>query len=269
MASGIDLAYSLAAEHAGPEVSSRVIVCSDGDANVGPASHQEILALIGRHRRAGITLGTVGFGTGNYRDTMMEQLANRGNGSYAYVDGPAEARRLFVDELTPSLELIARDTKAQVVFDPARVARYRLIGYENRAIADDQFRDDHVDAGEVGAGHTVTALYELELVPGSRGPLGEVYLRWRDPRAATAEQAPAHEQRHRLTAEPAASFAAAPQRMRLVASAEFAEILRGSPHVRPDLRRLAELTAASLSPHHDDREHDLLTLLERAAYLRS
>src|SRR5690606_6503265 len=111
MGSGIELAYRLAAEQAGPGVNTRVFVCSDGDANVGPTSHEEILALIERHRARGVTLGALGFGVGNYKDTLMEQLANRGDGSYAYVDTIAEAQRLFGEELVQNLEVLARDVK--------------------------------------------------------------------------------------------------------------------------------------------------------------
>lgn len=268
MGSGIQLAYELAAREARPGVSSRVIVCSDGDANVGPTSHEQLLALIAAQRARGITLGTVGFGMGNYRDTLMERLADEGDGSYAYVDSLLEARRLFGEDLTQSLELLARDVKVQVAFDPARVRSYRLLGYENRAIHDEDFRVDRVDAGEVGAGHTVTALYELELVPASAGPPGEVRLRWKDPEEGP--QGPAVERAYPLTPRVAPSFAAASQRFRFTACVgELAEVLRGSPWAATPLERLVVRIEESLDPRGDDREHDLLALAQRAAAIQA
>ena len=267
MGSGIQLAYQLASAQAGPEVNTRVLVCSDGDANVGPRSHHQILDLIAGYQQRGITLGTVGFGMGNYKDTMMEQLANKGNGSYAYIDGIEEARRLFVEELIANLEVIARDVKLQVVFDPARVRRYRLIGYENRAIADRDFRDDAVDAGEVGAGHRVTALYELELVPGGEGVLGAVHLRYKPGARRGAADERAREESYALARE-ARPFAAASQRFRFTACVgELAEVLRKSHHVQTRLPELVALIERSLDHRHDDREHDLLDLAQRAAFL--
>ncbi len=268
MGSGIELAYRLAAAQAGPGVNTRVFVCSDGDANVGPTSHEEILALIEQHRARGVTLGTLGFGVGNYKDTLMEQLADRGDGSYAYVDTIEEAQRLFGEELVQNLEVLARDVKLQVAFYPRRVASYRLLGYENRAIHDDDFRDDRVDAGEVGAGHTVTALYELELVPGSSGPLGEVGLRYKPGPRPLEGPDPAHEETFSLTAAVAPTFEAASQRFRLTAcAAELAEVLRKSPYTRTRLADLPRWVEASLDPRGDDREHDLLDLTRRAAAL--
>ena len=129
----------------------------------------------------GITLTTVGFGMGNFNDVLMEQLADNGDGNYAYVDNLDEAQRLFVDNLTSTLQVIALDAKVQVDFNPDMVARYRLIGYENRAVADQDFRNDTVDAGEIGAGHTVTALYAVQLRPGAQGRIATVQLRWEDP----------------------------------------------------------------------------------------
>ena len=129
----------------------------------------------------GIYLTTVGFGMGNFNDVLMEQLADNGNGNYAYVDTLDEARKLFVDDLTSTLQVIAHDAKVQVDFNPEVVARYRLIGYENRAVADQDFRNDYVDAGEIGAGHTATALYAVQFNPGAQGRIATVQLRWEDP----------------------------------------------------------------------------------------
>ena len=253
MASGIELAYGLAARGARPGVSTRVFVCSDGDANVGPTSHEEILRSIAAQRAQGITLGTIGFGMGNYKDELMEQLADRGDGSYAYVDSLEEARRLFEEELVSNLEVIARDVKLQVAFDPARVRRYRLVGYENRAILDEDFRRDAVDAGEVGAGHSVTAIYELELVPESRGALGEVRLRYKPGQGGPRATEEAVERRAALSAA-AGPFQSASQRFRFTACvAEFAEVLRRSPSAETPLAELCPRVEAALDPRHDAR----------------
>jgi Ca-activated chloride channel family protein len=124
---------------------------------------------------------TIGFGMDNYNDTLMEQLADNGNGFYAYVDDMREAKRLFIDNLTSTLQTIAFDAKVQVDFNPEVVMRYRLVGFENRAVADEDFRDNSVDAGEIGAGHSVTALYEVKLYPEAYGRIATVFLRWEDP----------------------------------------------------------------------------------------
>ncbi|MGD9100183.1 MAG: von Willebrand factor type A domain-containing protein, partial [Anaerolineae bacterium] len=166
---GLVLGYRMAAQHYKPGAINRVILCSDGVANVGNTGPDSILKQIRDHAAQGITLSTVGFGMGNYNDVLMEQLADDGNGNYAYVDTLTEARRVFVHNLTSMLQVIAQDTKVQVQFDPQVVSRYRLLGYENRDIANEDFRDDEVDAGEVGVGHSVTALYELKFHPDAQG----------------------------------------------------------------------------------------------------
>src|SRR4030095_15107399 len=134
-----------------PGAINRVILCSDGVANVGATGPDAILETIRRYAGQDITLTPVGFGMGNFNDVLMEQLADNGDGSYAYVDSLEEAQKLFVDDLTSTLQVIALDAKVQVDFNPDTVARYRLIGYENRAVADENFRNDSVDAGEIGA----------------------------------------------------------------------------------------------------------------------
>jgi Ca-activated chloride channel family protein len=141
---------------------NRVILCSDGVANVGRTGPEAILEVIRDYTEQGITLSTVGVGMGNYNDVLLEQLADKGNGNYAYVDTIEEAKRIFVENLTSTLQVIAKDAKIQVDFNPEVVSRYRLLGYENRDVADQDFRNDDVDAGEVGAGHSVTALYEVK-----------------------------------------------------------------------------------------------------------
>lgn len=179
-AAGLRLGYRLAADYRRLNSTSRVLLLSDGVANVGNTTANSILAEVAQHAAAGVELTTVGVGMGNYNDVLLEQLANRGDGRYAYVDDRAEARRIFVETLSGTLTTIASEAKVQVVFDPEVVTRYRLIGYENRAVADRSFRDDRVDAGEVGAGHTVVALYEVELAARApAAPWATLHLRYR------------------------------------------------------------------------------------------
>ena len=161
---GITQAYQLAKKHFIPNGINRVILATDGDFNVGVTDFDDLIALIEKEKDHGIGLTTLGFGLGNYNDQLMEQLADKGNGNYAYIDTLNEARKVLVDELSSTLFTIAKDVKVQVEFNPALVSEYRLIGYENRALAREYFNNDKVDAGEIGAGHTVTALYELRYV---------------------------------------------------------------------------------------------------------
>ncbi len=171
---GIQLAYEIARRSHLPEGNNRVILATDGDFNVGVSSEGELVRLVEEKRRQGTALTVLGFGTGNLKDSRMEQLADKGDGNYAYIDNLLEARKVFVSELTSTLFTIAKDVKIQVEFNPARVRAYRLIGYENRLLATEDFNDDTKDAGELGSGHTVTALYEI--VPaGSRSgvPIAE------------------------------------------------------------------------------------------------
>ena len=177
---GLVLAYEMAARQVKPGRITQVILLSDGVGNVGETGADGILRKIRDYVDQGVTLTTVGVGMGNYNDILMERLANDGDGAYYYVDTLSEARRIFVDELTSTIQVIARDAKVQVDFNPEVVSRYRLLGYENRRVDDQDFRNDTVDAGEIGAGHSVTALYELKLHDNPRGPLGTVYLRYQD-----------------------------------------------------------------------------------------
>ena len=160
-AEGLRLAYRTAREHFDAGATNRVILATDGDFNVGVSSDAEMQRLVEQERQSGVMLSVLGFGTGNLQDSKMETLADHGNGNYAYIDGIREAERVFVREFGGTLFAIAKDVKLQVEFNPARVAGYRLIGYENRTLANEDFRDDAKDAGELGAGHTVTALYEI------------------------------------------------------------------------------------------------------------
>ena len=247
---GLKVAYKLAVEEVEPGRITRVMVLSDGVGNVGNTGPDSILNQVRDYVEQGVTLTTVGFGMGNYNDVLMEQLANDGDGAYYYVDTLSEARRIFVDDLTGTLQYIAKDAKVQVDFNPDTVSRYRLLGYENRDVADEDFRDDTVDAGEIGAGHSVTSLYELKLREGADGALGTVYLRYED--ANLDEVTEISQDLH--ISDLAFSFEEASARFQLAAVvAEFAEVLRGSYWAREgtlqavadEARRLQQLMPAA------------------------
>ena len=158
---GIALAYAQARSHLIQGGINRVIMCTDGDFNVGITDRKDLEKLIKDNTKDGITLTTLGFGEGNYQEPTMEHLADIGNGNYAYIDNASEARKVLDDELSATLFTVAKDVKIQVEFNPKYVSQYRLIGYENRALAEEDFNNDAVDAGDMGAGHQVTALYEI------------------------------------------------------------------------------------------------------------
>lgn len=262
---GLRLGYRVARDALRPGALNRVVLASDGVANVGTTDADGILSAIREDAAAGIQLVSVGVGMGNYNDVLMERLANEGDGFYAYVDDRREAERLFVHDLTATLQTVALDTKVQVEMHPDAVERYRLIGFENRDVADERFRDDTVDAGAVGAGHTVTALYEVALAPDPVGPLATVRLRWTDPatREAVEVEQPVE------TAVVAGEFTEADPHLRLGSvAAAFGEVLRDSIWARHyGLRDVAEhaRAVASAIDHPDARE--LVDLVEQAAAL--
>jgi secreted protein with Ig-like and vWFA domain len=165
---GIKLAYEQAASGFIKGGVNRVILCTDGDFNVGISDPKELEGFITEKARSGVFLSVLGFGTGNLKDRTMETLANKGNGNYAYIDSVSEARKVLVEQMQGTLVTIAKDVKIQVEFNPALIREYRLIGYENRLLAKEDFNDDTKDAGEIGAGHSITALYEL--VPANLPP---------------------------------------------------------------------------------------------------
>jgi Ca-activated chloride channel family protein len=261
MSSGIQLAYQQAMKTVDEQSISRVLILSDGDANVGKTSHEEILKLIRGYVKEGVTVTTLGFGLGNYKDELMEQFANQGNGNHFYVDSLMAARRIFQEQLGGTLEVIAQDVKLQVEFDPAQVSRYRLVGYENRAIADIQFRDDKVDAGELGSGHTVTALYELELKPGAGEHLATVRVRAKPPRGEKAT-----EREFPFTARSLSpTFAQASGDLRFATAVMgAAELFRRSPHAqRWSFEQVQKIAREATPPGNAERE-EFLHLLEKA-----
>lgn len=270
MASGLELAYRQAEKMLAPGRITRVIVCSDGDANIGASAPDEMLKRIASAVSEGVTLSTIGFGDGNYKDATMEQIANRGNGNYFYVDDRAQARRVFGRDLTKMLQDVAQDVKIQVAFDPRAVAKYRLIGYENRDLADEDFRNDRVDAGEIGAGHQVTALYAVELQRGavsSRARLGTVFVRAKRPRGLAAKEA-ALEVPVSLIDRP---YEAAEADLQFaIAVMGAAEILRHSPHAaRWTLDQMASLARATFDGDAEEEldRREFVGLIERAARL--
>ncbi len=265
MNSGIQLAYDLADQRYRQGTVNRVIVCSDGDANVGQTNTDAMSDGIKGYAQKGITLTTLGFGNGNFQDSRMEQLANKGDGNYYYIDSNREARRVLVDRLTSTLEVIAKDVKIQVDWNPEAVHAYRLVGYENRDVADRDFRNDKVDAGEIGAGHQVTALYEVALT-GHEGELATVRVRAKAP----GPDAPAAERSWTLSSSAIRpDFGETSRQYRIAASAGyFAEILRNSPHIKEiSLSQVAELARSAQRVEYAE-DAELVELIETAARLR-
>jgi Ca-activated chloride channel family protein len=158
---GIQLAYKIAKENFIRDGNNRIILATDGDFNVGISSDDELVSLIEKERKSGVFLSVLGYGMGNYKDNKMQQLADKGNGNHSYIDNINEAKKVLVSEFGSTLFTIAKDVKIQIEFNPAKVEAYRLLGYENRALTSEDFNDDQKDAGELGSGHTVTALYEI------------------------------------------------------------------------------------------------------------
>jgi Ca-activated chloride channel family protein len=266
---GLKMGYEQALAALTRGAHNRVVLLSDGVANIGQTDQDRINSDVARHRQSGIYLNTVGVGMDNHNDVFLEQLADKGDGICNYVDDEQEARRALVDNFTGAFEPIARDVKVQVEFDPAQVDSYRLLGYENRAVADQDFRNEAVDAGEVGAGHHVIALYELIRVGSSGdGPLATVRLRWKAPHAqgvATQGGDEATEIAQPVSAGQAAgSFAATSAGYRRsVLVAQFAEFLRRSFHARNDsLERLIDETKRLVKETKDAETAEFLALVE-------
>jgi len=263
MEEGMRLAYATARAGFVPGGENRVLILSDGAANLGSGSAQEILAKVAESRKQGIYCSVFGFGFGTYDDSLLETLANKGDGTYVFIDGEDEAKRVLVDDLAATLNVIGSDVKIQVEFNPARVLRFRQLGYENRKLKHEQFRDDTVDAGEVGSGQSVTALYEVELKPADDEPLGVVRLRYRNAASGLIEEI----ERGISPSIVRARFEEADSRFRLAAcAAEFAELLRNSPYAAgssyADVARV--LHPIQLELNLDTSVVGLLDLVQRA-----
>ncbi len=262
---GLRMGYEAALAGLNPNATNRVVFLSDGVANVGQTDQDRISESVKLAREKGIYLNTVGVGMNNHNDTLLEQLADKGDGMCNYIDTPEEAKRALVDNFTGAFQPIARDVKIQVEFDPAQVYRYRLLGYENRAIADKDFRNDAIDAGEIGAGHQVTALYEIERSnQASEKPLATVRLRWKQPRSAGSasegDSEKATETERSVLASQATSFeGAGVGYRRSVIVAQFAELLRRSTHARGD--SLDELIAEAQKIEREANDADFSELV--------
>ncbi|GAB2868790.1 vWA domain-containing protein [Nocardioides pacificus] len=266
LVAGLELGYEQARESFREEATNVVLLASDGVANVGVTGPDAITERIAEESADGIHLVTVGFGMGNYNDHLMEQLADRGDGFYGYVDDFEEAERLFVDELTTTLVPVAEDAKAQVSFDPERVSSYRLIGYDNRALADEEFVDPGVDAGELGSGHHATALYEVRLADGVADgeSIGEAQLRWRSPDGSAAGGGGGQQQASidLVAADPQSP--PSPAWSLVAATADLAQVMKGAAPVADrgitidDLRGRIDPLVADEVPGAEE----LLALLE-------
>jgi Ca-activated chloride channel family protein len=267
LGAGVRAGYTAALDGLRDGATNRVVLMSDALANTGETDADALLEEV-EHARAdhGITLFGVGVGS-EYGDALMERLTNRGDGHTVYVSSPEEAERVFSEELPRNVDLVARDAKAQVEFDPATVAEHRLIGYENRRIADEDFRDDQVDGGEVGPGHTVTALYAVRLVGGASGHLATATVRWQDP-----ETRDAHEESRSLeTGELRRSLREGPVRFQVTAvAAHFAAALRedGFGPATPALSGLAEHADALARRTEDPQVRELAEAIHQAVALR-
>ncbi len=263
---GLRLGYDQADEMFDRDGQNRVILLSDGVANVGATGPESILDRINEETRRGIDLVTIGVGISNYNDHLLEQLADQGNGFYAYVDTRDEAKRLFREGLTSTLETIARDVKIQVEFDPDLVYEYRLLGFENRDIADRDFRDDSVDAGEIGAGHSVVALYEVELdreaYESRSAAFATVTLRWEDSDSGRVSEISGEIFGDSL----ASSFERTEPEFQLAATvAAYAEVLRGSRYLRDvSLGDIVEVARELPFRQLDDDAEEFLELVKDA-----
>jgi Ca-activated chloride channel family protein len=264
---GLRLGYQMADEAFIRGGINRVILCSDGVANLGETEAGSIWNEVEDYAGRQITLTTVGFGMDNYNDVLMEQLADKGNGFYTYVDDIQEARRIFIENLTSTLQVIALNARVQVDFNPEVVARYRLIGFENRAIADQDFRNDNVKAGLVGAGHSVTALYEIRMNPEAQGKIATVHLRWQNPDSLKSIE----KDQSFSTDQLATSFNRTdPHFQWSVVVAEYAEVLRNSYWARnislDSIRAEAEQAGTRLS--EDESVAEFVNLVRQAAQYR-
>jgi Ca-activated chloride channel homolog len=284
---GIQLAYRLALDNFISGGTNRVILCTDGDFNVGTTSTSDLIRLVQEHARQNVFLSVLGFGMGNHNDAMLEQISDKGNGNYAFIDTDNEARKVLVEQMSATLVTIAKDVKIQVEFNPVQVAAYRLIGYENRMLAAEDFKDDKKDAGDIGAGHTVTALYEVvpvgaeggtpvatvdplryqgEQTPNDTAASGELLtlkLRYKQPEASESQQLA-----FALT-DGGQTFATASPDFRFAAAvAAFGMLLRDS-QFKGDASydTVLDLATAALDDDRDGYRHEFLELVGKAKAL--
>ncbi|WP_223670196.1 vWA domain-containing protein [Kangiella shandongensis] len=261
---GIELAYKMAEKAFIKDGINRVILATDGDFNVGTVNREQLIDMVERKRKTGISFSALGFGSGNYNEHLMEQLADKGNGNYGYIDNLQEAKKLLVDQRAGTLMTIAKDVKIQVEFNPAVIAEYRLLGYQNRMLEREDFNNDKVDAGEIGAGHTVTALYEVVLQDSDGKRLEPLRYAQKEPDAGNAklDEAAMISLRYKLPQEDKSTLyrdyltantleaANGGDNIRFAASvAGFAELLRGGQFLKKwswdDAKRLAQNSKGS------------------------
>jgi Ca-activated chloride channel family protein len=282
---GIQLAYQVAAQNLIQDGVNRVILCTDGDFNVGITDRSNLIDLIQTEAKRGVFLSVLGFGTGNLKDATMEQLADKGNGNYGYIDSLQEARKLLVEDALGTLVTIAKDVKIQIDFNPQHVQAYRLIGYENRMLQAEDFRDDKKDAGEIGAGHTVTALYEIvpagiespalavepskyqEVVIESAGPSDEVMtvrLRYKHPEGDDGIEF------HVPAGVPVEDSEGSEDFQFAASVAGFGMLLRGSEYSGDATFELIETLARNgIGQSDDNYRHEFLRLIDTAKLLKS
>jgi Ca-activated chloride channel family protein len=261
---GIELAYKLAQENFLEQGNNRVILATDGDFNVGISTIAELETFIEQKRASNIFLSVLGVGRHGLRDSVMETLADKGNGNYSYLDSLQEARKVFRDELTGTLVTIAKDVKVQLDFDPAAVQSYRQIGYENRALQAKDFEDDKKDAGELGAGHSVTALFELVPASGAAGSLGKLRLRYKDPRGAVSTPLEAE-----LIDHGKGAYDASPDLQFAAAVAELGMLLRDSPHKgKAAWDDVLQLARVSMGVDLDGTRQEFVKIAEAAKKLK-
>jgi Ca-activated chloride channel family protein len=281
-AEGIQLAYQLARQGFIEKGINRVILATDGDFNVGTVDFEALVDMAERERKSDVALTTIGFGTGNYNDQLMERLADAGNGNYAYIDSLSEARKVLVSELSSTLFTIAKDVKIQVEFNPTQVLEYRLIGYENRKLAREDFNNDKVDAGEIGAGHRVTALYEVVLA-GNQGlidplrygekeksaavsdEIANVRLRYKQPDSDTSKLL-----EYPISRKAKVAFDKTSADFRFATSvAAFGQLLRGGKYVGSySYDDVANLAKGALSDDNDGYRREFVSLVKLADSLK-
>ncbi|SFO89761.1 vWA domain-containing protein [Pseudomonas borbori] len=282
--SGIQLAYRQAQQGFVEGGINRILLATDGDFNVGISDFETLKQLAADKRKSGISLTTLGFGTDNYNEQLMEQLADAGDGNYAYIDNLREARKVLVDQLGSTLATVAKDVKIQVEFNPAQVSEYRLLGYENRALRREDFSNDKVDAGEIGAGHTVTALYEIvpagnqgwleplryrqaEQAAGKQGELALLRIRYKAPQQSSSKllEIPIEAQRN------TPAIAQASEDLRFAAAvAAFAQQLKGARYTGDfDLAASAELARSGKGEDRFGLRGEFVQLVELAQSLQT
>lgn len=279
---GITLAYHIAERNFLKEGNNRVVLATDGDFNVGVTSNDELVRLVERKRKSGVTLSVLGFGTGNIRDDLMELLADKGDGNYSYIDSFEEARRVLGTQFAGTMYVLARDVKLQVEFNPAMVKEYRLIGYENRMLESEDFNDDAKDAGELGLGHRVTALYEIipTSASGSGRTVDSLKYQISTPRQGSAELATL-KSRYKTVVNGTSVKREIPidwnpsspltDNLRLSAAiAEWAMLLRDSPHRGAgSFGHVMESLRAITAPDPEGKRAELLSLVSTSAHIHS